>query len=172
MKNTIIKFGSYSCLLLLILFGISFLFEDLMDFSTSEIFGYTTIVLSLSFVYFGVKHFRDKENEGIVSFGKALKIGLLITLITSVTFGAINVVYTEVINPEFMTEYYNYTIEKHKENLPAEEFETRRAALESEKDLFANPLINFTLMAFTVFSIGLIVSLISALILQRKKETL
>jgi hypothetical protein len=168
MKRTIIKFGGYSCLLLIVLFGISFLFEDAMDFSTSEIFGYATIVLSLSFVFFGIKSYRDKENNGVISFGKALKIGLLITLLASLTFGLINVIYTEVINPEFSTEYYKYSIEKIEKELPVEAYKVKVAELESQQELFGNPLFNFILMSLTVFIIGLIISLISGLILQRK----
>ncbi|MBT8246082.1 MAG: DUF4199 domain-containing protein [Winogradskyella sp.] len=169
MKRTIIKFGGYSCLLLIAVFGISFLFEDQMDFSTSEIFGYATIVLSLSFVFFGIKNYRDKENNGIISFGKVLKIGLLITLLASLTFGLINVIYTEVINPEFSTEYYNYSVEKIKKELPTEEYKAKIEELESQQDLFRNPLFNFVVMSLTVFIIGFIISLISGLILQRKK---
>ena len=70
MKSTVLKFGMYSSILLIILFGISFLFEDVMNFSTSEIFGYVTIVLALSFVYFGIRNYRDAINKGAVSFGK------------------------------------------------------------------------------------------------------
>ena len=168
MKSTVIKFGMYSSILLIILFGISFFFEGVMDFSTSEIFGYVTIVLALSFVYFGIRNYRDAINQGTVSFGKGLKIGVLITLLSSITFGLINVVYTEIINPEFTAEYYEYSIEKYKESLPAEAFKTKLIELESQKDLFENPLVNFVIMALTVFIIGFIISLISGLILQRK----
>lgn len=168
MKSTIIKFGMYSSILLIVLFGISFFFEGVMDFSTSEIFGYVTIVLSLSFVYFGIRNYRDTINHGEVSFIKALKIGVLITLLASITFGLINVVYTEIINPEFTAEYYAYSIEKYRESLPAEAFEKKLVELESQKDLFTNPLVNFSIMGLTVFMIGFVISLISGLILQRK----
>jgi hypothetical protein len=167
MKSTIIKFGMYSSILLIILFGISFLFEGAMDFSTSEIFGYLTIVLSLSFVYFGIRNYRDAINQGTVSFGKALKVGVLITLLASITFGLINVVYTEIINPEFTAEYYEYSIEKYRESLPEEAFKTKLIELESQKDLFKNPLVNFVIMGLTVFIIGFIISLISGLILHQ-----
>jgi hypothetical protein len=170
MKSTVIKFGLYSSMVLIILFGISFFFEAAMDFSTSEIFGYTTIVLSLSFVYFGIRNYRDAINQGTVSFGKALKIGVLITLLASIAFGLINVVYTEIINPEFTAEYYEYSIEKYRESLPEEAFKTKLIELESQKDLFKNPLANFGIMGLTVFIIGFIISLISGLILQRKNQ--
>ncbi|WP_296317028.1 DUF4199 domain-containing protein [Winogradskyella sp. UBA3174] len=168
MKNTVIKFGMYSSILLVILFGISFIFEDQMNFSVSEIFGYVTIVLSLSFVYFGIKNYRDAVNNGSISLVKALKLGVLITLFTSITFGLINVFYIEIINPEFTNEYYDYSIEKYRDSLPAKEFETKLKELKSQKDLFKNPLVNFSIMGLTVFVIGFIISLISGLILQRK----
>jgi hypothetical protein len=116
----------------------------------------------------GIRNYRDALNKGTVSFGKGLKIGVLITLLSSITFGLINVVYTEIINPEFTAEYYEYSIEKYKESLPAEAFKTKLIELESQKDLFENPLVNFVIMALTVFIIGFIISLISGLILQRK----
>lgn len=168
MKSTVLKFGTYSSILLIVLFGISFFFEGAMSYETSEIFGYATIVLSLSFVYFGIRNYRDAINNGTVSFGKALKIGVLITLLAALTFGLINVVYTEVINPEFMGEYYNHNIEKYRASLPAAEFEAKLKEMESQKDMFTNPVFNFALMSITVFIIGFIISLLSALTLQRK----
>ncbi len=168
MKRTVIKFGKYSSIILVVLFGLSFIFQESMDYSTSEVFGYVVIVVALSFVYFGIKNYRDTINDGLVSFSKALKIGVLISLIASLTFGALNVVYTEIINPDFTEEYYAHSVEKYRESLPEAEFKVKYEQLESEKDLFTNPLINFMVMALTVFIIGFIISLISGLILQRK----
>jgi len=168
MKQTIKKFGIYSSLLLVILFTISFFFEDAMSYSTSEIYGYASIVIALSFVYFGIKHYRDHVNGGHVSFIKSLKIGILISLLASITFGLINVVYTEIINPDFTTEYYSHYVEQYRDALPAVEFEAKLEQLETEKEFFANPLIGFSIMALTVLIIGFIISLLSGLILQRK----
>lgn len=168
MKHTVKKFGIYSSVLLIVLFTFSFLFEDAMSYSTSEIYGYTSIVIALSFVYFGIKNYRDHVNNGSVSFSKALKIGLLITLFASITFGLINLVYTEFINPDFTNEYYAHSVEQYRETLPAAEFEVKLVEIESEKDFFANPFVGFSVMAVTVFIIGFIISLLSGLVLQRK----
>lgn len=168
MKKTVLRFGIYGAITICILFLISwFLLADL-PFSTQEILGYLSMILSLGFVYFGIKHFRDKENGGKVNFKKALIIGILISLITAVAFGVLDVFYTEVINPDFMVEYYNATVENMRNSLPPNEFEEQLATIESQKEMFSNPLFSFALMAMTVFVIGFIISLISALILQRK----
>jgi len=139
-----------------------------LPYSTQEVLGYVSMVLALSFVFIGIKQYRDKENDGKVSFKKALLIGVLISLITALAFGILDVFYTEVLNPDFMTEYYNQSVETMKASLQADEFEAKLTEMESQKELFSNPLFSFALMAMTVFVIGFIISLLSALVLQRK----
>ena len=79
-------------------------------------------------------------------------------------------VYTEYINPDFINEYYAHYVEQFRENLDPAEFEEKLKELESEKELFKNPFIGFTIMALTALTIGFIISLISGLILQRKSK--
>jgi hypothetical protein len=43
--------------------------------------GYLSMLISFSFIYVAVKNYRDKQNGGVISFGQAFKMGLLITLI-------------------------------------------------------------------------------------------
>jgi hypothetical protein len=80
----------------------------------------------------------------------------------------INLVYTEVINPDFTNEYYAQSIEKFRETLSEVEFQLKLKELEEQKEMFSNPLVGFSVMALTVFIIGFIISLISGLLLQRK----
>ena len=170
MKNTVLKYGIWSALSIFVLFLISSLLLKDLDLNTQEIYGYVSIVVSLLFVFFGIKHFRDQENHGLLSFGKGLLIGLLISLFASITFGAYNVVYVEYIDPNFMTEYYNHSVEQVSKTLSGAELQAKIKQMQDEKEMFANPLMNFSLMFFTVFMIGVIISLISSLILQNKKH--
>ncbi len=168
MKKTVLRFGAYSAITICVLFMISWFVLDRLSMSTQEILGYVSIVVSLSFVYFGIRHFRDKENDGKVSFKKALTIGILISLITALTFGLLDVLYTEVLNPDFMDDYYGEVVETMRANLPAAELDAQLAQLEAEREQFSNPFISFTIMSATVFIIGCIVTLLSSLTLQRK----
>ena len=170
MKNTVFRYGIRSALSICILFLISSLLLKDLDFNTQEIYGYTSIIVSLLFVFFGIKHFRDQENHGLLSFGKGLLIGLLITLFASITFGLYNVIYVEYIDPNFMTEYYNHSVEQVSKTLSGEELQAKLKQMEDEKDMFSNPFMNFSLMFLTVFMVGVIISLISSLILQNKKQ--
>lgn len=168
MKKTITRFGLYGAITISILFLTSwFLLSDL-SYSIQEVLGYVSMILSLGFVYLGIKHFRDKENQGKVSFKQALIIGILISLITALAFGFLDIFYSEVLNPDFTTQYYDTAVENMRTSLPTDEFEIKLAKLESQRQMFSNPLFSFALMAMTVFIIGFIITLISALLLQRK----
>lgn len=168
MKKTVLRFGLYSSITICILSLLIWLLIGTLDDKTGEIVGYSSMVISLLFVYFGIKHFRDKENNGAVTFGKALLIGILISLMAALVFGILDVLYVKVVNPDFMTDYYTRNLEQLQVSLSAEEFEIRKAELESEKEMFLNPFMHFLIMSMMVFVIGFIISLLSALILQRK----
>lgn len=168
MKSTILKYGKCGAISICILFLLSWYVLEDLSFVSQEVLGYISMLLALLFVYFGIKHFRDKENQGKVTFKQALTIGVLISLITAVVFGILDVIYTEVLNPSFMDDYYLATVEQMKQSLSPEEFKVKLAELEAQKDLFANPLFSFGIMTMTVFVIGFIITLLSSLILQRK----
>ncbi len=169
MKNTVIKYGIRSAITITILFLLALTLGKNLDYGLQEVIGYASMVISLLFVFFGIKHFRDNENNGVVSFKKALLIGILITLFAALAFGIIDLIYIKYINPDFTAEYYARSVEQLKNSLTGVELETKLAEMESQKELFMNPLVSFLLMSFTVFLVGLIISLISSLILQRKQ---
>jgi len=168
MKKTIIRYGLYSAISLLVLFILGQIIGKNLDYSTQEIFGYASMILSLLFVFFGIRHFRDQHNNGNLKFGKGLILGLLISLIAAIAFGIIDIIYIKYINPDFVTEYYNHSVEQLKATVPAELLESKLQEMESQREMFTNPFISFLVMTFTVFLLGLIISLLSALILQRK----
>lgn len=169
MKKTALRYGLLSGLTILVLFLATFLiFGKDQNYGVSEIVGYSIIVLSMLFVFFGIKHYRDHENNGAISFGTGLKLGVLIVLIPAIVFGLYNVLYVAVIDPEFTEKYYSAEIERLRSTLPPADFEKQKANMESQKQMFSNPMFNFLLMFLTVFVIGVIVSVISSLVLRRE----
>ena len=148
MKTSVIRFSVFGTLV-----GFTaFLAGLYFDITTNEAFGYATIVASLLFVYFGIRHFRDKQNNGKVSFKQALIVGLLISIFTAIGIAIADYVYTSVVNPDFFEEYAEMMKTKDP-TVEIVEFTSGQAAL---------------FMFVIVFIIGLMISLISSLILQRK----
>ena len=172
MKKTIIRFGAYASILVV---GSSLIFwlfsSDTPNYAISEIAGYASIILAMAFVFFGIKHYRDNEKNGSISFGQALKLGVLITLAPSLAFGIYNAIYTELLDPGFIDSYYQYTLENMKTDMTAAEFEAAAQKMESEKKMFANPVVGSLVMFLTVFLIGFVVAIISALILKKEDKT-
>ncbi|BAO75320.1 DUF4199 domain-containing protein [Winogradskyella sp. PG-2] len=171
MKNTIVKYGVYAFITASVLFLAGFLIGKQidLDFSTMAVFGYATMVISLIFVYFGIKHFRDHINEGKVSLGKALIIGLLISLFSAIGFAIVDYIYTTSINPDFAVEYKDNAMTQLTEaNLTAKELKIKVDELKASMGMMESSSFMAFIMFGTVMIIGFIISLISGLILQRK----
>ena len=152
MKNTVLKYGVKGLIIGLLIFGLHLSFLNSFDYSTNEILGYISIVLSLSIIYFGIKHYRDHVNDGAISLGKALAIGILISILVGIGVAIADFIYTKFVNPDFFKDYA--------ENLKDQGREDEIIEMTSTFAAF------FMLALVTI--IGFIISLISGLILQRK----
>lgn len=168
MKNTVIKYGLYALVSGFVLFGLPFFLGMGVDFDYGELIGYTSMVLSLLFVYFGIKHYRDKENNGKISLAKAIGIGMLIALFSAIGVAVFDYIYTSQINPEFASEYLEYSIKKMQETLSAEELKVKTTELKQQMEDYGSPIFMAFMMFASVMILGFIISLISGLILQRK----
>ncbi|MBX2828187.1 MAG: DUF4199 domain-containing protein [Flavobacteriaceae bacterium] len=168
MKKTILKYGGYSLLMASGLFLIALLIGKSLDYSVQEVIGYVSMALSLIFVFFGIRHYRDNENEGKISFGKALLIGLLISLFAGLGFAIIDYIYTTAINPDFAVEYETKMLADMKATLSPAEYEEQSKALKEQMAQYSGSGFMAFIMFATVVMMGFVISLISGLILQRK----
>lgn len=168
MKNTVTKFGLYALISGFVLFGLPFFLGMGVDFDYGELIGYTSMALSLLFVYFGIKHYRDKVNNEKISLGKAIGIGMLIALFSAVGVAVFDYIYTSYINPDFASEYLEYSVKKMEETLSAEEVKIKTAELTQQMTDYGSPSFMAFMMFASVMILGFIISLISGLILQRK----
>jgi pheromone shutdown protein TraB len=170
MKTVIFRYGLYSGLAIVILTAIHFfILMPNASWETSEFAGYLTMILSMIFVFMGIRYYRDHVNNGFLSFTQGLKLGALIVLIPAICFALFDILYAKVLNPSWSDEYFGYYVEKIKASAPADKVEEELQNLQKNKEMFSNPFIQFLLMAATVYVIGLIVTIISALTLRRNK---
>ncbi|MFD1615711.1 DUF4199 domain-containing protein [Gelatiniphilus marinus] len=168
MKSTVIKYGIYALISGFLFFGAPFLLGMEVDYDYGELIGYTAMILSLLFVFFGIKHYRDKVNNGKVSLVKAIAVGMLIALFAAVGVALFDYIYTTQINPDFASQYLEYSIKKMETTLPPEELKVKTAELTQQIKDYGSPSFMAFIMFASVVILGFIISLISALILQRK----
>ncbi len=138
-------------------------------YGMGEVVGYSTILIACLFVVYGIKKYRDEEQNGILSFGQSLKIGALILIFPSMGFAIYNVAYVKFLDPTFSEKYYEYSLEKAKENAPAEQHASIELEMEGQKEFFANIPLQTVLMFVTVYLVGMIVTLISSFFLVKKE---
>lgn len=169
----ILRYGLFSAGFLIITNLIIFLLLGASsdNYGIGEVLGYSSITLSLVFVYFGIRQYRNDQLDGYINFGQSLKIGLLIALFPALAFGIYNVVYVEVLDPDFMENYYQHQLQLMEASMSSAEFETAKSQMEAEKEMFMNPGIQFFVMFLTVWIIGLIITLVSSLTLIKKQKS-
>ncbi|WP_431132673.1 DUF4199 domain-containing protein [Psychroserpens mesophilus] len=168
MKQTVLKYGLYGFIIAILLFLVALVFGKELNYSSQEIIGYATMVASLSFVFFGIKHYRDNVNNGLVTFGKALLIGVLISVLVGLGIGIADYIYTKVINPNFSQEFLETSISNLETTVSGKELESKKKELITYMNNYGSSEFLAFIMFSTVLIIGFIISLISALILQRK----
>lgn len=172
MQKTVFRFGLYGVVIMVVIMVATFLiFRGNEQWALQEVIGYITIVLSLLFVFLGMRHWRDNYNSGQLSFGQGLKLGTLITIFPAVAFGLFSWLEMSVLDPEFSDRYYAHYVQKMKSSTPPGELQAALQKLESEKEMFSSPIAQFGFMFLTVFMIGIIITVISSLILQRKSPS-
>lgn len=138
------------------------------NFKGSMVLGYLGMLLAFSFVFVGIKSYRDKFNSGVITFGQAFKIGLLITLIASTCYVAVWLIEYYFFIPDFMDKYSAHVIKEVTESgATAAKIKAEVANMETYKEWYKNPLMVILMTYAEIFPIGLILSLIAALILKR-----
>src|SRR5215469_4492730 len=103
MKKIVLRFGIYSALAELLAFVACWAILTLttMSIDAQGNLGWAAILCPLIFIYFGVRYYRDRVNEGSISFLKAIKIGLLILIMPTVFYALIETIYVTLIDPKF-----------------------------------------------------------------------
>lgn len=168
MRKTIKKYGVYGFVSALILFQIAFVIGKGLSYSIQEVLGYLTIVISLLFVYFAIKHYRDRENQGNLTIKNGIFIGLSITFFVALGSAIADYIYVTILYPDFVTDYSNYQLEKLKTTLSACDFEIKRQEMMNNIETIGKPWVMALVMFITVMCLGTIITVLSSLFLQKK----
>ncbi len=133
-------------------------------FKGNDVVGYAAMVVLFSLIFVGVKNYRDKELNGVISFGKAFKTGSLIALTGAAMYVVVWLFYYYLFVPDFIDVYTRHVLTQcTPTDLPAK---TKEMA--DFKEMYKNPFFVILITFAEVLPIGLAVALVSALILKRK----
>lgn len=170
MKKTIITFGLIAGAIVAaaMVYGTYSSYKD-PDFESSMMIGYAGMLVAFTFVFIGIQNFRDKQNGGIITFGTAFKIGALISLIASTCYVGVWLIEYYCFIPDFMEKYAASMVNQAQESgLTAAELAAEKEKMLMYIDWYKNPLLVILLTYMEILPIGLIITLISALILKKK----
>ena len=171
MKKTVWTFGLISGVILSIMMAATVPFNDGIGYERALLIGYTTMVLSFLLIFFGVRSYRDNVGGGKVGFGRAFAVGTLIAVIASVCYVATWEVIFYKFMPDYMDKYAARSIEQIKKSgAPPAVVEQRTAELKRQTELYKNPLVNIAMAFIEPLPVGLVVALVSAGVLSRRRR--
>ena len=171
MKKTVLIFGLLSGAVAAALMFATLPFADRIGFERGLIVGYTTIILSFLLVFFGIRSYRENIGGGAISFGRAFAVGILITLISCICYVvAWEILYFKFM-PDFADKYAAHAVEKLKAaGATAAAIQAQMDEAKNLKRILDNPFLNAAATFIEPFPVGLIITLISALILRKRKS--
>lgn len=173
MRKIVLTFGLIAGAILSVMMLLTVPFHDQIGFGTEGyIVGYTSMVLAFLMVFVGVKSYRDNVAGGSVTFGRAFKVGVMITAIASTCYVATwQVVYYKFM-PDFLDKYAAYSLDKAKESGATDaQIAVKRKEMTEFKEMYKNPLVNIALTFLEPLPVGILFTLVTAGVLSRKRRT-
>jgi hypothetical protein len=173
MKRNVLVFGAISGLIVsafmatsMAIMGCSGSNESSM--TTGMIIGFSSMVIAFSFVFVGVKNYRDKQNGGVITFGRGFLLGLMISLVASTLYVITWAIEYNFFMPDFMDKFSAIQIKHAQESLSGDKLKEALDEIETARVNYKNPVFFALYTYMEILPIGILIALISAVILRRK----
>lgn len=169
MQTPVLRFGLAGGAALAAMMAATVPFADTIGFDRGAIVGYATMVLAFLMVYFGVRSYRDTVAGGTLTFGRAVTVGLLISLVITVCYAAAWQVIYYGFMPDFLEKYTAYALEKARQGGATEaELAQQARDLADFAVMYRNPLVNVAFTLLEPLPVGLVFTLVTAGVLRRE----
>ena len=171
MRNRILGYGVGAGLVIGVPLFIMMVTTDARAmFEGGMLLGYTVMLVAFSLVFLAIKRQRDVDGGGAIRFWPALKLGLGISVVASLTYALAWEGALAVSGADFAGAYADHLMNKER---AAGASAARLAQLRAEMDAFAqsyaNPLVRVPMTFIEMFPVGLLVSLVSAALLRNPR---
>jgi uncharacterized protein DUF4199 len=129
--------------------------------------GYLTMIVALTAVFLGVKHYRDKVLGGAVKFVPALLVGLGISAVASAIYALGWELSIALTGFDFGAAYAQTMLDAARaKGASAEELARVTEQAASFSRMYANPLYRLPITFVEMFPVGVVISALSAAILR------
>jgi hypothetical protein len=125
------------------------------------------LVLPIVFIYIGCTNYKKNINNGFITFGECLKVGVSIAFVAAIIYALFSVLFNFIF-PEFIDEMISITKESMLKKNPEMTSEQLEMGLSMVKK-FSNPLIVFPFTLAMYSFLGLIYSLLVGAIVKNEK---
>ena len=134
------------------------------------LYGYLTMIVALTAVFLGVKHYRDKVLGGAVRFVPALLVGLAIGAVASVIYALGWEISLALTGFDVPSVYMREALDGARaRGASAAEIESITRQAEAFARLYANPLYRLPITFVEMFPIGAAIALLSAALLRNSR---
>jgi hypothetical protein len=171
MFRNILKFGLIAGLVVGVIdFALFASAGDQPHFENGMLIGYSIMLVALSMVFVGIKQYRDKDLGGVIRFWPAFGMGVAMSVIAGVFYVAAWEASQALTHADFATVYSKAVLEQARaQGKTAAELASMAAELAQFKVMYANPLMRLPMIFTEIFPVGVLVSLVSALLLRNPR---
>lgn len=171
MRKIVLTFGLIAGAIMSAMMFVTIPFKEQIGFEKGMIIGYTTMVLAFLMVFFGVRSYRDNVAGGSVSFGRAFKVGMLITLVATVCYVATWEFIFFRLAPEYADDMAAASVEKVRKGGGTEaEIAAKTKEMQAFAESYRNPLVNIAYTFLEPLPVGLLFVLVTAGVASRKRR--
>jgi hypothetical protein len=137
----------------------------------SLLFGYLSMIVALSMIFFGVKRYRDRDLGGVIKFLPAFLMGLAITVVAGVLYVLGWEVYMAATDGSYMKAYMDHYIAGEKaKGLSGAVLDKTIAEMNAMMTAYnTNMAYRMGITFMEIFPVGVIIALISAALLRMPK---
>lgn len=170
MRKTVLTFGLISGSIVSLMMIITMPFHEQIGFDRATVIGFTTMIAAFLLIYFGARSYRDNVAGGTVRFGRAFTVGALIAVIAAVMYTATWEVVFFGFKPDFIEKYNAHQVESARaRGRTPQELDKMIAEGAVFAERYRNPVINIGYTLGEILPLGLVIALISAAMVSRKR---
>jgi hypothetical protein len=171
MKRVVLRYGLLSGVALAVMMALTVPFEHHTSARWGMVVGYTIMVLSFLIVFVGVKHYRDVDCGGSISFGRAFGAGVLMMLISCACYVAMWEVLVATVEKNFASEYAASMVKRAQQSgLQGAALEAKMEEIRKFEVTYANPLYRMGMTLLEPLPVGIVMALVTAGVLRRRPE--